>query len=53
MEVKRIVEEKEIDMCMLEGHEERLMSIDTDLQGIKHDMPLIDDYKRLERKAAR
>ena len=28
-------------------HEERLKSIDTDLQGIKRDMLLIDDYESL------
>ena len=32
-------------MCLLEGHEERLKSINTDLQGIKWDMLLIDDYE--------
>ena len=39
-------------MCVLEGHEERLKSIDTDLQGIKHDMLLVDDYESLAVKAA-
>ena len=51
MEVKRVVEEKETDMCALEGHEERLKSIDTDLQGIKCDMLLIDDHESLVEKA--
>ena len=33
--VKRaVVEEKETDMCLLESHEERLKSIDTDLPSI-------------------
>ena len=38
--VKRVVEEKETDMCLLKSHEEGLKSIDTDLQGIKNDMLL-------------
>ena len=34
--VKRVVlEEKETDMCLLESHEDRLKSIDADLQAIK------------------
>ena len=45
MKVKRVVlEEKESDMCLLESHEERPKMIDTDLQSIKLDMLLIDDY---------
>ena len=44
MKVKRVVEEKETKLCLLEGYEERLKSIDTDLQGIKCDMLLINDY---------
>ena len=40
MKVKRVVEGKELDTCVLEGHKERLGSIDTDLHGIKHDMLL-------------
>ena len=51
MKVKRVVQDKETDICVLEGHEERLKSIDTDLQGIKHDMLLIDDYENLVWKA--
>ena len=35
MKVKRVGEDKELDMCMLEGHEEKLKSIKTDPQGIK------------------
>ena len=31
-----------MDICLLEGHEERLTSIDFDLQGIKRDMLLMD-----------
>ena len=34
-------------MCLLESHEERLKSIDTDLQGIKLDMQLMDNYESL------
>ena len=37
-------------MCLLESHEERLKSIDTDLQAIKHNMLLIDDYESLAGK---
>ena len=43
MKVKRAVAEKKLDMRMLKGHEERLKSIDTDLQGTKRDTLLIDD----------
>ena len=32
MKVDRVVERKETDMCLLQGHEERLNSVDTDLQ---------------------
>ena len=32
MKLKRVMEEKEMDVCVLEGHEERLKSINTDLQ---------------------
>ena len=32
-------------MCLLESHEERLKSIDTDLLGINHDMLQIDDFE--------
>ena len=46
MKVKGVVlEEKETDMCLLESHEERLKIIDTDLQGIKCDILLIEDYE--------
>ena len=41
MKVKRVVADKELDMCLLKGHEERLKSNDADLQGIKRDMLLI------------
>ena len=46
--VKRVLlEDKETEMCLLESHEQRLKSIDTDLQAIKCYMLLIDDYKSL------
>ena len=51
MKVKRVVEDKELDMCLLEEHEESLKSIDTDLHGIKRDMLLIDDDESLAGKA--
>ena len=38
-------------MRLLEGHEEKLKSIDTDLWGIKCDMLLINDYKGLAGRA--
>ena len=38
-------------MCALEGHEERIKSIDSDLQGIRLDMLLIDDYESLTGRA--
>ena len=38
-------------MCSLETHEERLKTIDIDLQSIKCDMLLIDDYESLSGKA--
>ena len=44
MRVKRVVEEKETGICLLEGGEERLKSIDTDLQDIKRDMLLINHH---------
>ena len=42
-----MLEEKETDICSLENHEERLTTIDTDLQAIKRDMLLIDNYENL------
>ena len=35
MKVKRVLDnkDKEVDVCLLEGHEERLKNIDMDLQG--------------------
>ena len=38
-------------MCLLEGHEEKLKSIDTDLQGRKKYLLLIDDYESLAGRA--
>ena len=52
MKVKRVKEDKAIDVCSLKGHEERVKSIDTDLQVIKRDMLLIGDYKSLADRAA-
>ena len=50
--VKRVVlEKKETDMCLLESHEDRLKSINTDLMDIKRDVLLIDDYESLAGKA--
>ena len=50
--VKRVVlEEKEADVFFLESHKERLQKIDTDLQGIKRDMLLIEDYASLAGRA--
>ena len=36
--VKRVVEVKEIDMCLLESHEEGLKRIDTVQKGLKSSM---------------
>ena len=52
MKVKRAVEHKVLDMCVLEGHEERLKSIDTNLQGMTCGLLLIGDYESLAGKAA-
>ena len=52
MKVKRDVQDKELDMCVLEGQEERLKSVDTNLQGIKRNMLLNDDYESLAEKAS-
>ena len=48
---KRVVEVKQTDMCLLEGLEENLKSIGTNLQGIKRDMLLIDNYESLAGRA--
>ena len=47
MKVKSAKEDKELDMCSLEGHEERVKSINADFQVIKREMLLIGDYKSL------
>ena len=44
--VKRVVLEEK-DMCSLEGDEERLKSIHTDLRAIKRNMLFVDGYERL------
>ena len=49
--VKRVKDDRSLDVCSLEGHEERIKSIDTDLQVIKRDMLLLGDYKSLAEKA--
>ena len=38
-------------MCLLESHEDRLKSIDIDLQAIKRDLLLIEDYESLAGRA--
>ena len=50
--VKRVKDDKALDVCSLEGHEERVKSIDADLQVIKREMLLIGDYKSLAERAA-
>ena len=52
MKVRRVKDDKELEVCLLEGREERVKSIDADLQMIKRDMLLIDDYKNLAERAA-
>ena len=47
MKVKRVMDDKKLDVCSLEGHEEKVKSIDADLQVIKRDMLLLDDYESL------
>ena len=49
--VKRVKDDRSLDACSLEGHEERIKSIDADLQIIKRDMLLLGDYKSLAEKA--
>ena len=51
MKVKRVKDDKSLDMCPLEGQEERVKSIDADLQVIKRDMLLIGEYKSLAERA--
>ena len=38
-------------LIILQGHEEKLKGIDADLQGIKHDILLIDDHESLAGRA--
>ena len=52
MKVKRVKDDKELDVCSLEGHEQRVKSFDAGVQVIKRDMLLIGDYKSLEERAA-
>ena len=49
--VKRVMDDKKLDMCSLEGHEERVKSINADLYKIKYDMLLLGDYKSLAERA--
>ena len=51
MKVNRVKDDKALDMCSLQGHEERVKSINADLQVIKRDMLLIGDYKSLAERA--
>ena len=51
MKLKRVKDDKELDMCSLEGHEERIKSIDANLQVLKSDILLIGDYKSLAERA--
>ena len=50
--VKRIVDVKEMNMFLLEGHEEKLKSINVDLEGTRRDMLLIHNYKSLAGRAS-
>ena len=46
--VKRVaLQDKKMDMCLVESYEERLKSTATDKQGMKRDMLLIDNYDSL------
>ena len=49
--VKRVKDDRSLDTWSLEGHEERIKSIDAGLQIIKRDMLLLGDYKSLAEKA--
>ena len=51
MKIKRVKDNKELDMCSLEGNEERDKNIDACLQVIKRGMRLISDYKSLAERA--
>ena len=52
MKVKEVKDDRELDVCLLEGHEESVKIIEADLHVIKRDMLLIDDYKSLAETAA-
>ena len=49
--IKKVVEEKETDKCLLEGHAEKLPCIYAEQQGIEWDLLEIDDYESLAGKA--
>ena len=51
--VKGAVEGKEMDVCSLDGNEERVKSLSDSLQGIQHDLLLVDDYETLAARASR
>ena len=52
MKVKRDKDNRSLDACSLEGLQERIKSIDADLQVIKSDMLLLSDYKSFAEKAS-
>ena len=52
MKVKSVKDDKELDMCLLEEHEERVKRIDADMQVVKRDMVLVGDCKSLAERAA-
>ena len=49
--VNGAVEDKEIDICSLDGNEERVKSISDSLQGIR-DLLMIDDYESRAKRTA-
>ena len=52
MKVKRVMDVKELDVCSLERHKERLKSISADLPEMKRYMLLIAHYESLAERAA-
>ena len=52
MKVNRGMDDKELDVCSLEGQEERVKSIDANLQVIERDKLLIGDYVSLTEGSA-
>ena len=48
--VRRVKDDRSLDACSLEGHEERIKSIDADLQIIKRDMLLLGDYESWQKR---